>query len=311
MERILGKYYGAERGPMLIVIGAMHGNEPAGVKAIDLMSKMLEVEPITNPAFVYKGMMLGIIGNLKAFQQGKRYMDRDLNRQWTPENIDEIRSTPISQLENEKREIKEILKLIEEEIDSYQPSKIIVLDLHTTSSHKGIFSIPTEEADSLRIAIELHAPVVKGMLNGIKGTSLHFFNKENLGVDTTTVVFESGQHIEALSINRAIAAITNCMRTIGSIDPSVVENRHDHILQEYSKNLPKVTRLISRHGTLPQDGFKMEPNYTNFQYVAKDEVLAKDVDGDIRAIDDALILMPLYQEQGEDGFFLVKEVEGY
>lgn len=311
MDRVIGKYYGQERGPMLIVFGAMHGNEPAGVKAIDLMSKMLEVEPITNPDFIYKGMMLGLLGNLKAYKEGKRFIDRDLNRQWTPENVDLALSSPLTELKNEKREIKEILTLIHEEIENYRPSRIVVLDLHTTSSYGGIFSIPTDDEESIKIALELHAPVVKGMLRGIKGTSLHHFNSKNMGVDTTAVVFESGQHKETLSVNRAIAALTNCMRTIGSIDASVVENRHDHILLEYSKNLPKLTRLISRHEILPEDHFKMMPNFNNFQAVKKDEVLAEDVSGKIKAVDDAIILMPLYQEQGEDGFFLVKEEKGF
>lgn len=296
---------------MLVVIGAMHGNEPAGVKAIDLMAKMLEVEPVTNPDFAYRGMMIGIIGNLKAYERGERFIDKDLNRQWTDENVQMIRATGIEQLDNEKREIKEILNLLQEEIDTYKPEEIVVLDLHTTSSYGGIFSIPSHDPRSLEIAVELHAPVVTGMLEGIKGTSLHFFNTQNMGVDTRAVVFESGQHMEPLSVNRAIAAITNCMRTIGSVDPGSVENRHDRILVDYSRDLPKVTRLIGRHATYPQDQFKMMPDYNNFQKVSKGEVLATDISGSIVAHADGRILMPLYQKQGEDGFFLVQEIEGY
>jgi len=51
----------------------------------------------------------------------------------------------------------------------------------------------------------------------------------------------------------------------------------------------------------------MEPGYTNFQRVARGEALARDNDGLVRAGEDARLLMPLYQEQGEDGFFLVRE----
>jgi succinylglutamate desuccinylase len=296
---------------MLIIIGAMHGNEPAGVKAVDLMGKMLEVEPITNPDFLYRGMVLGLIGNLEAYQLGQRFINRDLNRTWTAENIEMIRNTPIDQLRHEKREIKDILLTIEEEIEFYQPDKIVVLDLHTTSSYGGIFSLATDDPESLRIAVELEAPVVTGMLTGIKGTSLHFFNTESLGVETTPVVFESGQHDEPLSVNRAIAAITNCMKIIGSIEPGVVENQHNHLLETYSADLPSVTRLVASHPLKPQDGFKMQPNYQNFQVVRAGELLATDASGDIISPADGRILMPLYQEQGEDGFFIVEEVEEY
>ncbi|HHH52503.1 MAG TPA: succinylglutamate desuccinylase, partial [Bacteroidetes bacterium] len=70
--RIIGEYTGNERGPLVILFGNMHGNEPAGTKAIDLMIKMIEVEPVTNPKFKFKGKILGLIGNLEATKKGIR-----------------------------------------------------------------------------------------------------------------------------------------------------------------------------------------------------------------------------------------------
>jgi len=90
-----------------------------------------------------------------------------------------------------------------------------------------------------------------------------------------------------------------------------VENRHDSILIEYSKNLPKVAELITTHNILPGDNFVMTPNYKNFQLVRKGEVLGTDKNGNVVAKEDSLILMPLYQKQGDDGFFLIKMVEGF
>jgi len=55
----------------------------------------------------------------------------------------------------------------------------------------------------------------------------------------------------------------------------------------------------------------MYPDYKNFQKVSKGEVIAKDKNGEIVAPVDALILMPLYQKQGDDGFFLIKENQSY
>ena len=125
------------------------------------------------------------------------------------------------------------------------------------------------------------------------------------------VTFESGQHDDHLSVNRAIAAITNCMRTIGCVRADDVENRHDDLLIEYSKNLPKVAKLIATHRILKEDGFEMKPGFLNFQEIKKGEVLAHDNHGDIQAVANGHILMPLYQSQGEDGFFLIKKVEGF
>ncbi|MEM9544766.1 MAG: succinylglutamate desuccinylase/aspartoacylase family protein [Bacteroidota bacterium] len=308
-ERILTKYTGQNPGPLLIVFGGMHGNEPAGIEAIKMMAKMLVVEPITNPDFEYNGTFLGIIGNLQAYRKRKRFIHKDLNRSFTKENIALVENTHESELTDELLEIKQILKVVRQTIAEVNPERVIVLDLHTTSSYGGIFTITTDDPESIRIAVELHAPVIKGMLNGIKGTTLHYFTRENFGIEMIPVTFESGQHNERLSINRAIAAITNCMRTIGSVSPEHVENQHDKLLIEHSKNLPKVSELISKHNIIDGDEFTMFPNYKNFQKIRSGEVIAHDNNGPIEAPEDALLLMPLYQSQGEDGFFLIKKLE--
>ncbi len=310
-DRIIGKFSGEEKGPLLICFGGMHGNEPAGVKAIEMMFKMLEVEPVTNLEFKFKGSLLGLIGNYKAYQQSKRFIDRDLNRMWELDRISRIKDSAKAKLENEEKEIVELLEIIEATIEEENPTEIVVLDLHTTSSDGGIFSIPTDDENSLKIALELHAPVILGMLEGIKGTTLHYFQQSNFQRKITAVTFESGQHNDPLSINRAIAGITNCMRTIGCVDPLHIENQHDSILIQYSESLPKVVRLIDRHDIKPSDNFEMLPSFKNFQKVDKGQILATDRNGVIVADDDALILMPLYQKQGDDGFFLVQEQEGY
>jgi len=305
-ERIIGRHTGQTKGPLLICIGGIHGNEPAGIQALDILFKLIEIEPETNPEFTFKGRLLGLRGNTKAIRQSTRYLERDLNRLLTPENVQRAKAAAREKLRPEEQEMLELITTIEEEVAEYQPDRVIVLDLHTTTAFGGIFSIATDEPESERIAVELHAPVIKGMMAGIQGTTLHYFNKENLGVDTVTVVFESGQHEETLSVNRAIAAIINCMRTVGCVRAEDVENRHDALLIEYSKGLPKVLNLLYCHEITEKDKFKMMPGYKNFQTVKEGELLAHDKEGPIYAQSDGFILMPLYQPQGEDGFFLIE-----
>mgnify|MGYP002624179510 FL=1 len=93
LDRIIGRYTGHEKGPLIICFGGMHGNEPAGIQALDIMFKMLEVEPITNPDFYFRGRLLGIRGNLKAIKKGLRFLEKDLKRQWTDENIHRIKNS--------------------------------------------------------------------------------------------------------------------------------------------------------------------------------------------------------------------------
>ena len=200
----------------------------------------------------------------------------------------------------------ELLEAVEAEIAECQPERVVLLDLHTTSASGGIFAIATDEPESIRIASGLHAPVITGLMRGIHGTTLHYFTKENFHIPVAAAAFEAGQHTDPVSVNRTIAAIINCMRSIGAVRPEDVENRHDEILVEYSKDLPKIADLIKVHSIKPGDNFAMRPGYRNFQPVSKGEQLAQDRNGEIRSPADALILMPLYQPQGSDGFFLVK-----
>ena len=310
-ERIIGRYTGEKRGPLLICFGGMHGNENAGIQALDLIFKMLEVEPITNPEFCFKGRILGLRGNLAALRKKQRFIKKDLNRQWTPEHVKRVQRLPIRELDSEDRELRELTKLIEKEVADYDPDLFVVLDLHTTTAHGGIFSIATDDPESLRIAVELHAPVIKGMLRGLQGTTLHYFNRENFNRKTVPICFESGQHDETLSTNRAVAALINCLRSIGCVRPQDVENRHDSLLIEFSENLPKVADLLGVHTVKPKDRFRMMPGYQNFQEVKKGELLAYDRHGAIYSPENALVLMPRYQNKGDDGFFLIKKIDGY
>jgi succinylglutamate desuccinylase len=52
----------------------------------------------------------------------------------------------------------------------------------------------------------------------------------------------------------------------------------------------------------------MHAGYNNFDPVRRSEVLAEDATGEVRSPESGLILMPLYQKLGEDGFFVGREV---
>ncbi len=305
---LIGRYDGAQHGALVLCVGAMHGNEPAGPAAIRRVLQMLQKESVANAHFVFRGRFLGLLGNTRAFEKQQRFICCDLNRQWTVANVQRIERTPIHDLTYEELEIRELLALIRQEIIDYRPTKLVLLDLHTTSSDGGIFTIPANDDQSLSTASAMCAPVVQGLTANLVGTTLHYFCPENWDLPTIAVCFEAGQHADPLSARRSVAAIINCLRTVGNVAAADVENRHDELLLRYSTQLPRVTKLLLRHAVLPDDEFKMQPNYQNFQPLRKGEILAYDRHGAIVAPKDCLLLMPLYQSQGSDGFFLVEKI---
>ncbi len=313
MNRVIGSFQGQNDGALVLAFGALHGNEPAGVRAIERVVQILQQESANSPDFSFHGKFVGILGNRKAYETGVRFLEKDLNRQWTLENMRRIQHQQSAGLTDEDLEITELLEVIHAEIRASCPETIVLLDLHTTSADGGIFCIPTDEKASLRLAKELHAPVILNLFEGVEGTLLRFaadghFQMGGFPKNTFGVAFEAGQHDDPLSVSRSVAGIINCLRAAGCVEQGKLNTRHDDILQQYSDRLPKVTRLTHVHHIRPGDEFRMRPGYINFQSIEKGEHLANDVTGPIYAPNAGLILMPLYQPKGSDGFFIVEEL---
>lgn len=309
MDRIIGEYTQDLPGPLFICIGGMHGNERAGIRAIDLVLRMLKTEILSNPDFNFRGTFIGLIGHVAASLKGVRFIEKDLNRMWTSENIKAIIGQEFSSLGAEEQELLKLENTIRKEITRTGTDQVVILDLHTTSADGGIYTIVPSDHKSIRIARQLIAPVVLGMLEKLKGTTLHYFNSDNFPVETISLCFEAGQHQDPMSVNRAVAVMVKCMRHIGCIKGKDVENRHLKILREYANKLPNITRLAYRHAINSTDHFEMLPGFKNFDRIHAGQLLATDKSGNIAALCDGYILMPLYQVQGEDGFFVVNDVD--
>jgi len=307
LERVIGRYDEGRKGPLVICFGGMHGNEKAGIMAIDLMLKMLEVEPITNPDFTFRGRFLGVTGHLAAARLHRRFIVKDLNRQWLPDRIEWLSHQERAALNAEDLEMYDLEALITKEIREYRPDRTVILDLHTTSADGGIYTIVPDHPLAIEFALGIKAPVVLGFLEGLKGTTLHYFTSDNFPGETTSICFEAGQHDDPMSVNRAVAAITNCLRYAGCVDEKHIEGRHIRILSEYSGELPPLTRLVFRYEIQPGEEFKMLPGFRNFQRIRAGQHLADNKSGPVLSPLDGYILMPLYQNQGEDGFFIVED----
>jgi succinylglutamate desuccinylase len=307
-------------GPLVILIGAMHGNEKAGVDAIFQTGMMLLHEPQKNPSFLMHGRVVGLIGNLSAYLDEKRFIDQDLNRIWHKANDTDVRALKNRFVEDgvlrndltsphELQELAELKNHLLKLIKTHPHNEVLILDLHTTSADGGIFSISLDGNREEAIARTLHAPMVKGLLNGISGTLLHWIKSLKIKDKRITgLAFESGMHTDPLSVDRAISAIIHALRGMGCIDALDVESKHQDLLVQHSENLPEVVELRYVHKIAPESGFVMRPGYVNFQPIIEGEHLADDAHGAVLAPCGGLILMPLYQKLGVDGFFLVEVV---
>ncbi len=303
-QRLLGWVRGDEPGPMLIVIGGLHGNEPSGVGGAEQVLASLggDTEAI-------RGDFVAIVGNLVALEQSCRFQIRDLNRRWTDERIASMRERALREgLVAEDREEVELLEMIEEAIDAAR-GPIFILDLHSTSGGGSPFGIISDTLKSRDFASPLPVPMVLGLEEELQGTMLTYFGDRGL----ITLGFESGQHQDPASVDRAEAAVWICLDSAGLLTAGrgPIYQRSQGRLAESSRGLPRFLELRHRHPVGLGDSFRMEPGFVNFQRVHTGQLLGRDRGGELRSPADGRVLMPLYQAQGEDGFFIVREFSSF
>lgn len=301
-ERIIGRYSKNVSGPVIIFIGGIHGNEPSGIFALKNVFDELRR---LNPPF--KGELYGFAGNLSALSRGVRYVQKDLNRIWKSERMKKIENGRYLP-ENESIEEKEQKELYEVLKSAYNKKGIVyIFDLHTTSSESQPF---TTIGDTLRnriFAMKFPIPIILGIEEQIEGTLLSYVNSE-LGF--ITMGFESGQHdaLSSIQIHEALIWLvlfhTKCIKSKGI--PKL--NDHYKTLVSHAKDNQKIFEIRYRYDISKLKEFKMNPGFQNFQRISKGEALAKNEFGEISSLEKGMVFLPLYQTQGDDGFFVVRQV---
>ena len=295
IPRIIGKYDAGKKGPLLFVTAGIHGNEPSGVKAlINVFDELNKTQPEIN------GTIIGISGNQKALNKNKRYIDEDLNRTWTEENIE--KNQPDSHEEREMFEIIEVLK----QHSQGDHTKRYFLDCHTTSSASLPYVSVQEVNDNDEWAHKFPTYIIRGFSDIITGDIDHYLSRTGM----TGFVFEAGQHTDKTSQENHEGVIWLALKEACNLDLTKISTYPECVDRFVKKNAPdqKTFEILYRHGLEDSDIFEMEPGYKNFQKIEKGELLATQNGNEVRSEWDEYIFMPLYQAQGNDGFFVVKEV---
>ena len=300
VNRIISEIHGKEKGPTIIFFGGVHGNEVSGIFALYKTLNKLKENNIE-----IKGSIYAISGNLKALKTGQRYVDNDLNRLWT---FDRIYNNTSESLSAEEQEQGEILHLIEDIIYKNQPP-FYFIDIHSTSSKSIPFITINDALINRRFSELFPVPIVLGIEEYLDGPLLSYINQ--LGF--VSLGIEVGQHDEEESIINAEAFINLALVYTRSVKTKDIVGFRVYfkLLKEHCKGNCSFFEVVHREEITAQDKFKMNDEFYSFEEIKKGQLLAHKNDRPVNAKEKGLIFMPLYQKQGEEGFFIIQKINPF
>lgn len=284
----------------MIVTGGLHGNEPSGAFALRRVAPKLEAL-----RHALRGRVVGLSGNRGALERGCRFVERDLNRGWKEEFLTQLLSASREHLRSEDLEQRELAER-QLALEHQRSGPMVFLDLHTTSGPSEPFVCFGDTLVNRRLALALPITAILGLEEVIDGAMLGYWTDRG----HAAIAVEAGRHDDAESIERHEAAIWLCLASVGAFGSDQIPDleRHAARLQRASAGVPRLLEVRHRHEVGPDDAFEMLAGFRSFQPVARGQPVARDRNGPITATESGLMLMPRYQGQGEDGFFLVRKV---
>jgi len=300
-KRILGEFYGTQNGPTVIVFAGIHGNEKAGVYAARKV-----INKIRERNLKLLGNLHIILGNINALNKGVRFEHVDLNRIWRNENIEQLGKDD-KEFNAEVKEQKDIFVIIQN-ILLAQNGPFYFLDLHTTSATSVPFITISDSLNNRKFSSNFPIPVVLGIEEYLDGPLLTFINEYG----HIALGFEGGSHESPSSVVNCEAFIWKAL-----IHAKCLNKSHLSDYEQYQKTFSNLCceyqffAIKYRYELDQNDDFTMKPGFENFEPIEKDDYLATNNGMDINSPRGGRIFMPLYQDLGEDGFFVLQKISKF
>ncbi len=298
-RRIIGEIDHGRPGPTFLAQGGIHGNEPAGVLALRRVLDELRRRDV--PVF---GRIVACAGNLSALAEERRFVERDLNRQWLADTVARLRQQDPALDRAEDREQRELLDLYQRCFEA-RNGPLVFVDLHSSSADGPPFTCTADTLPNRRLADAIPVPMILGLEECIDGAVMEWFNARG----QVGLAVEGGRHDAESTVANLESAIWLALVAAGVVPNDRLDvATHRERLVTASRGVPHLVEIRSRRAITPEDRFSMVPGYVSFQPITVNELLAQDRNGPVRATEDGMILLPLYQGQGEDGFFTTRRV---
>lgn len=302
LRRELGRLDQGRAGPTLLVLAGIHGNEQAGLVAVQRVLTELQQH-----ASELRGRLVALAGNLPALATGQRFLTRDLNRGWLPTSLADLAARDPATDSPEDGQQRDLLARFDEVVRTAR-GPVVFLDLHTSSADGPPFLCLADTIDNRDLALATGVPIILGIEETIDGASLEWFSSRGI----VAIAAEGGRHQHPDTVGNHAAILWLVLGHLGMLDARTVDaDRHRAHLRRATAGAPPIVEIVHRHAITAADRFVMAPGFVNFQAVKKGDLLAHDKNGELRAEQDCRMLLPLYQALGDDGYFLARPVRRF
>ena len=276
-------YEGQRPGPVFLVLGGVHGNEPCGPAAIREIENFLA----RRPGAIDKGELIMVPEvNRAALKENKRFLDRDLNR-----GLGEV-ETPLCHEDKVANELCPLLQQAD-----------ILLDLHAYGGgHKAFIWVGPENKEERKFAKALG---VKFLCGGFQAATAAL-STDNHAIGTTeycrlhggiALTLECGQKKDLKSSTATgKKAIINALRYLGMISEDTDQNPDKDVQDHYLVN-------VSKAYSKPENAVFTQ-NWSHLDRVKKGQVIAEIPGaGEIKADQDGFIVMPDHDADPDTEWF--------
>jgi predicted deacylase len=283
---------------VVVIVAGIHGNEPAGLEAAARV-----LDDLRAPGIALSARVVVVAGNVRGLAVSERYAVRDLNRGWSEAQLARLRAQPFSALHAEDLEQRELADTIDAITAGH--ARVVLVDCHTTSAPGVPFVLYGNKPEARAFVAGFPIPVISGIVDKVEGVLSEFASSRG----HVAFSVEGGQHDAPEARDALEAIIWLTLKNAGVVDGAdiYVDAAHD-VLDAMRGDLPRMVDVVSRHAISADDDFVMERGFRCIDRIKKGQLLARDKNGELRAEEDGVVVLPLYQKLGSDGFFWGKEV---
>ena len=271
---------GSFDGPRIGIMGALHGNETAGLSAI----RRILAEPEPFAAHLRKGTLVLVHGNPMATEQGRRFSEggTDINRLFAYHYVDDL--APEAWTYEHHRALA--LRPLVTELDA-------LLDLHSASRPTAPFAICDGTPSGIELARHTGCQVTYGW-DGPGMLMDHVSIGHLVARGRPALSVECGQHTAPETPDAAFAILTRFLGALGITDHPTAES-------------PSPTYRLFGRVVKPTHEFLLSREFASFDRLAPGELLGRGEGVTISVEEEAYLLLPTPNAvRGEDLVYLAR-----